>query len=430
MKKGFSISIILAIILFFSCETNKKSEVTIWDNQPSQVLTEEEVKKEIEKKIQMLKIFLNQNNLDGMLFTQVRNFYWITAGRMNNQIVLNKDIGAASALIMKDGKKYLICNGSESARLMDEGMKDLGYELLQYNWFESNSGKDVRGDLIKSVSKGIIGSDIDFPGTINLADKFKPLRFSLLDTEIKRYKWLGKQTTIAVEEVCKKIEPGMDEFQIEAITSAELRARGILPTVLLIAVDERIFNYRHGLPNGKKLENYAMINVVAEKWGMPIAVTRFVYFGEMPEELKSKFEKTAIVNSYFQQNTIIGKKMSDIFKECKTWYAKVGFENEWQLHHQGGAIGYDDREYVIYPGNENVAQVNQAFAWNPTITGAKVEDTFILTEDGFEVVTKTENWPMYEIILNGKKYLQPAVLLRDINSGEIIKEEIKQITVD
>ncbi len=87
----------------------------------------------------------------------------------------------------------------------------------------------------------------------------------------------------------KAIKPGMDEYELEAMTAIELRSRGIFPTVLLTAVDERIFKYRHALPGGAVLKDYAMINIVAEKWGMPIAVTRFVYFADkLPAELENK----------------------------------------------------------------------------------------------------------------------------------------------
>jgi hypothetical protein len=34
-----------------------------------------------------------------------------------------------------------------------------------------------------------------------------------------------------------------------------------------------------------------------------------------------------------------------------------------------------------------------AFAWNPTIQGAKSEDTVLVTENGFEVLTATGEWP-------------------------------------
>jgi len=298
---------------------------------------------------------------------------------------------------------------------MNEIMTELGYTLKRYDWFESNILKDVRGDVISQIAPDArIGSDVPYPHTILVADQFKPLRYSLTEPEIKRYRWLGQQTAEAIESVCRSLKPGMDEFEIEALTAAELRSRGIMPTVLLIGVDDRIYQYRHCLPAGAKLQKYAMVNVMAEKWGMPMAVTRFVHFGPLPEELKTKLEKTALVNAKYQKATVPGKSCAEIFEECKTWYAESGFEGEWMKHHQGGATGYDDREYVIYPGVKEVVQERQAFAWNPTITGAKIEDTIITYNDHFEVVTATGNWPTIDIELDGKIYPQPAILIMDV----------------
>lgn len=409
------ISLLLFTFAFLSgCnQQNTQNELYRWKNNPSQVITYEQALSEIMLKFDRVKKFLEEEKKDGLLLTQVRNVNWITAGLINNQIVLNKDVGAASLLIMKDGGKFLLCNGSEAKRMMDEGLEKLGYVLIQYPWYEANPIKDVRDSLIKSIAKGgKVVSDISFPGTELVSDKFKTLRYSLTDTEIDRYRWLGKQSTEAVVDVCNSIVPGMDEYEIEAMTANALRSRGILPTVLLTAVDERISKYRHALPGGAKLQKYAMINIVAEKWGMPIAVTRFVHFGPMPEELKTKFEKTAMVMTRYQLASVPGKPCAEIFEQCKTWYAEAGYPKEWQLHHQGGAIGYDDREYVIYPGIKEVVRERQAFAWNPTITGAKVEDTFIAYKDHYEVVTKTEGWPMINVEVDGKTYEQPGVLIR------------------
>ena len=408
------IVVLVAVLFAITCTLKDSDQVNelIWKNYPTQILSQEEINEELTEKMDQVTEFLTQYKLDGLLLTQVRNVNWITAGLVNNQIVLNKDVGAASLLIMKDGKKYLICNDSEAPRMMDEIMKELGYTLKRYDWYDANPVKDVRGKIIKELApKGKIGSDVPFPQTILVADKFEPLRYSLTDSEIKRYRWLGRQTTEAVEAVCRRLKPGMNEFEIEAMTAAEIRSWGIIPTVLLIGVDDRIFKYRHALPGGASLEKYAMVNVVTEKWGMPMAVTRFVHFGPLPEELKTKLEKTALVNAYFQRNTVPGTPCADIFEACKGWYAEVGYEGEWQKHHQGGSIGYDDREYVIYPGVKETVQNRQAFAWNPTITGAKIEDTIIVYEDHFEVVTRTDNWPMIDIELNGKIYPQPDILV-------------------
>ncbi|MBI4536025.1 MAG: M24 family metallopeptidase [Ignavibacteriae bacterium] len=409
------ITIFLSVLLVFTCGCTQprvgEPGNDIWKGHPHQVLAESEVSAEIDEKVKRVQAFLDSESLDGILLTQVRNVNWITAGTANTQIVLNKDVGAASLLVKRDGTMFLICSGSESDRLMDQSLREQGYQLRMYRWFEANPVKDTRGDIIREL-KGKIGSDVPFPGTLVVADRFKRLRFSLTDSEITRYRWLGSQTTDAISDVCRKVRIGMSEFEIEAMTATALRSRGILPTVLLVAVDERITKYRHVLPAGAPLKKYVMVNVVAEKWGMPVAVTRFAHFGELPAELDSKLKKTAKVNAHFQAATVPGKSCAELFEECKQWYDDAGYPDEWMKHHQGGAIGYDDREYVIYPGIQEVVQERQAFAWNPTITGAKVEDTMIAFNDHCEVVTRAENWPMIKIEVNGKTYGQPGVLIR------------------
>lgn len=411
--------IVLAAVLVAACgeprrETGELTAPSIWRGHPENRLTSEEIDAEIAVKDDRVQRFLRDRQLAGILLTQVRNVRWMTAGVANTQIVLNKDVGAASLLILDDGGKYLICNGSEAGRLMDEELGRLGYRLEVYPWYAANPVRDVRGEIIARLAQGgRVASDVPFPGTEPLDEAFKRLRYTLTDGEIKRYRWLGRQTAEAVAAVCRRLRPGMNEYAIEAMTAAELRARGILPTVLLVGVDERIARYRHCLPAGAVLERYAMVNVVAEKWGMPVAVTRFVHFGPLDEELESKLLTTAIVNAHYLHATRPGKATAEIFEEARGWYAEAGYPDEWQLHHQGGAIGYDDREYVIYPDIAETVRERQAFAWNPTITGAKIEDTILVHADRVEVVTVNENWPLIHVTLDGVTYPQPGILIKD-----------------
>ena len=91
-------------------------------------------------------------------------------------------------------------------------------------------------------------------------------------------------------------------------------------------------------------------------------------------------------------------------------FAEEGFEGEERLHHQGGAAGYRTRDWVAHPASLESVQANQAFAWNPSITGTKVEETSIAFEAGVEVITSTPNWPRIVTQIDGREYFSPDVL--------------------
>jgi len=87
-----------------------------------------------------------------------------------------------------------------------------------------------------------------------------------------------------------------------------------------------------------------------------------------------------------QEATRPGRTLADAFDDCRRFYAEAGFPDEWRLHHQGGITGYASREVIATPHTEVPIEAGQAFAWNPSITGAKAEETFVLAEDGAELI--------------------------------------------
>ncbi len=88
---------------------------------------------------------------------------------------------------------------------------------------------------------------------------------------------------------------------------------------------------------------------------------------------------------------ILGTKIAD--PEAQAAYAIAGLPDEWRLHHQGGAAGYEPREYLALPGSQDEVHEGQAFAWNPSITGTKMEDTMLVGEEINEVLTEIPDWP-------------------------------------
>ena len=87
------------------------------------------------------------------------------------------------------------------------------------------------------------------------------------------------------------------------------------------------------------------------------------------------------------------RALADAFADCQRFYAEAGFPDEWRLHHQGGLTGYGSRELIATPASDHVIEPGQAFAWNPSVTGAKAEETFVLTEAGPQIVAGAQLSP-------------------------------------
>lgn len=360
---------------------------------------------ELEAKHQKLVEWLKSQNLGGVLIRRNENVAWITGGAVEVRVLTPGETGVASILVTAEGQRYYFTTENEAPRLHDEEFGALDFEPVIFPWYAD----DTLASAVK-LAGGPLASDTLLPGTTPA--NLYPLRQSLSDTEIARYRWLGAHTAAATVESLQSVEPGLTEYDLEAITAANLLRRGILPSVYLYAVDDRIYKYKHAVARGNKLQKYAMLNLCARKWGLAISITRFVHFGALPAELAARFQSAANVNAALLDASRVGATSAQLFKVAQDAYSAEGFPGEERFHHQGGPTGYGEREWVATPNGTDVVVDNQAFAWNPSIRGGKAEDTVLLTNGKIEWLTSTPELPVLEGTANGKVYPAAGVLVK------------------
>jgi hypothetical protein len=193
----------------------------------------------------------------------------------------------------------------------------------------------------------------------------------------------------------------------------ELAKVGIRPSVLLVGSDRRAFNFRHPIPKNKQIKNYVMVVVCAKREGQVVNLTRCVYFGKAPQILANRFKACAYVDARMISASIPDMKVTEILKEGIKAYQEMDYPNEWKKHHQGGATGYREREYLATLKSNEIVLENQPFAWNPSIKGAKSEDTIIAKEEDFYFITQPgADWPTIRVNVEGKEILRPNLLIR------------------
>lgn len=358
---------------------------------------------ELNIKLSKIRSLLESRGLDALLVQKVHNFAWLTDGAAS-YVNTADSLGAASLLVTLNGR-YLITNNIEATRLRDEEkLEQQGWEFVVTDWY----GEE---DAIIGLAAGLrLGTDDAHLGQADLSAELRRLRSVLLSEEQSRSRNCAHECAAAMEAAIRQIKPGMTEFEIAAVLGAEAQRRGIQPIVNLIATDQRIYDFRHPLPTDKKLDKYAMLVLCGRQSGLVSSITRMIHFGPLPDELRHKAQAVAEIDALMIAATRPGVTLGEIFRRTQAKYAELGFGNEWQLHHQGGPAGYLPRELVATPGTDILVEAGQIYAWNPSISGTKSEDTILVGIDGNEILTEIPGWPVIEVEENGAIIPRPAIL--------------------
>jgi Xaa-Pro aminopeptidase len=359
---------------------------------------------EISGKLSLLRDLADRHALDAILLQRVSSIAWATGGASIYVNVARSN--AEASLLITGNNQYLITNNIEATRLEKE--ERLAAQIWDFHitpWFE----KEI---ITQELTKGLkLGADDYYPGALDLSGEIAHLRANLNLEEGKRFRMLGQLCAQAMDATAKLVHPGHTEYEIAGLLAGEAETRGVQAIVNLIAVDDRVFNFRHPLPTDKKLSHYVMIVMCGRRWGLVCSLTRFIYFGNLPNEIRHKAEAVAHVDAALIAATRPSRTLGQILIIAQEAYAAVGYSDEWQLHHQGGPAGYEPREYLATPGSKATVNAGQVYAWNPSITGSKSEDSVLISEDGFEVLSIIPSWPMVKVDVAGQIIERPDILI-------------------
>ena len=362
-------------------------------------------KEEINGKLAKLRSVMAQEGLAGFLVNKNNNFAWITAGA-ENICTRYSEGGICTILVTKD-KAYYLCNNIEAQRMIEEQFMDqLGFEARVCYWYEDKTQEFVK-DIIGT---GKCASDNGFPGTCDGNTILLELEKVLSENEIGRYMHMGKVFSETIESYMKTIRPGDTEMAIAGRLNAKMWENGLEGVLFLVAADDRAYKHRHAFPTFKKVEKLLMVSCNARYKGLVTKITRMIYFGKLPEDLKIQYQKTIDIENKLAAMTKPGVDDLEMFEAAKKLYAEAGYPDMWKLHHQGGPQSYTNGFYLITPARHEKIRLNQIYGYNPSITGTKTEDAIVITEDGPLFVTYPVYFPKLTSVVDGFEFIRPGIL--------------------
>jgi Xaa-Pro aminopeptidase len=356
---------------------------------------------EMQIKLERARALMDTHGVDVLWLRRVENVNWITGGT-NIAVNTASAFGVASVVITAT-TAAVWTNTIEAPRLSTEDrVQDRGFGLDAVPW---------EGPAPVPQGKRL-GVDYPLPEAVDMTGDLTKLRVRLLPVEQDRFRTLSIRCAEAMQHTVNRIHPGHSEAEIAAALAYEVYSRDVTPVVILIAADERIHRYRHPLPTTKVMNQYAMLVLCGRRDGLVCSLTRLIHFAPLPDDLRRRMDACAEVDAAMIAASLPGATLEDVLHVAQDTYAKVGYDGEWKLHHQGGLTGYTARDVLAVPGEKTVLEPGMVCAWNPSITGTKSEDSILVPEAGGtpEVLTRMYGWPTRAITARGKIIDRPLIL--------------------
>lgn len=356
---------------------------------------------EVERKIDLVRSFLDTG--EGVRLRGIDWFAWATAGA-SSAVLLAAETGIAEVLITVDGA-WILTDEIEAERLGDEELAG-SYTVQVSPWAEP----ETREEFVRmAVRRGLVLSDMPRHGNeAPLPEGVVAFKRRMMIEEIDRYREVGRLASRAVGDVLLRAEPGWSEYELAGEGARALLSRGIQPALVLAAGSRRLSLYRHPVPTRARLESGAMLVVCGRMHGLYANLTRFVSFGGLTREESDRHRLVREIEGDLLARSRPGVSLGELYDRCAAAYSSNGFPSAIHEHHQGGTTGYRAREVVAMPGAMELLHSGTPVAWNPSIRGAKIEDTFLVTDSGLVNLTADADWPAVEV--NGIR--RPLVLER------------------
>lgn len=365
---------------------------------------------DVEEKHRRVRKLLDDRHLDALVLRGADSVAWFTCGGETGQL-MSSDLSSA-VLFINRNSRAVICDNVQSARIFEEELAGLGFQLKERPWYDDPS--IVIAELGRNKR---LGTDrvVCACSAFQLEDVCGPLaaeRFPLTRNERQRLRELGRALTLAIEATCRNFAPGETEADVAGHLAHRLLREGVVPVDLRVASEDRLARYRQPTFKAAAIHRRAIVSAVGRRHGLCASATRIVSFGKVDKDFHAAHNLAAMVDATCIFFSRPGETVQGAFRRAKRIYEKFDHPDEWTLDYQGFLVGYHPRETLLKPESPLELRHGMPICWSPSVGPARSEDTVVVDKRGFEVVTDAQRWPKLEVMVKGFPIQRPSILER------------------
>ena len=360
---------------------------------------------EVQVKERRIRAALAGLGFDSLIITRRDNLAWATGG--GRAVVCYGEPVSPVFLVFTPDAKYAVGYSIDLIRTMDEELAELQYRPVSLPSF----GK-TPAEAALALAAGRVAADGALAGADDINQAIQALHEPYTPEEMARYRTAARESGEVLCELAHWVRPGLSERQVIARAWELFVARGFEGRYMFAGADERIRRYRHPVFTDKPIERAILIAPCAAKWGLHVPVSRLVYFGEPPEDIRRRFRAVATLQAAMLATIRPGVRLAALRELYLRLFESLGYPEEQTVHFHGGPVGYGGSypERCLDP--EAVTTANMAFAWYFTVAGVKSEELMLVDEQGARLESVDATWPRLEIDYEGQRIAVPDILVR------------------
>ncbi|MBW1973591.1 MAG: aminopeptidase P family protein [Deltaproteobacteria bacterium] len=345
------------------------------------------------KRIEKIKRILSIKSLDGILISRIENVRYLSGFTGDTAILL---IGNDLRFLLTDGRYTLQAKeGVIGFKIIEikkavEGLADLlkSYHLKRIG-FESDV---ITYDLYQDLTKRI-----NFVEWIPIKEEIQSLRAIKEDKEILLIKEAAKMADDALKSIFHLIKPGAVEKDLSLALEFEIKKRADDIAFDIIVASGANSAMPHAVPSKKKIDkgDFIIIDFGAKYKGYHSDETVTFGIGFLDDNKKKIWQIVKDAQAFAFEVIKPNIEAKKVDETARNYIDSKGY-GKYFSHGTGHGVGLAIHEYPYITSLESgILKENMVFTvepgiYIPNLGGVRIEDTIVVTNDGFKVLT---NYP-------------------------------------